>query len=131
MEKKDRAYIVSHTHWDREWRYPLWENRLKLVTLMDELLEILDTDPEYRSFLLYGQSVMVEDYLEVRPGNKEKIMKYVKEGRMSIGPWYTLPDLYPVDGECLVRNLLKGIRYSDSLGGHLKVGYESFGWGQT
>lgn len=129
--KKDKkAYVVTHTHWDREWRYPLWENRMKLVELMEELLEVLDTNNEYRSYLLDGQCVMIEDYLKVKPQDKDRIMKYVKEGRLSIGPWYSLPDLYPIDGECLVRNLLKGIRYSDSLGGHLNVAYESFDWGQ-
>ncbi|WP_304943480.1 alpha-mannosidase [Vallitalea guaymasensis] len=128
---KDKGYIVTHTHWDREWRYPLWENRMKLVDLMDELLGILESNKDYKAFMLDGQSVMVEDYLEVRPEQKDKIIDYVKEGRMLIGPWYSLPDLYPIDGECLIRNLLRGIRYSDSLGGHLKVAYESFGWGQT
>lgn len=52
-----------------------------------------------------GQSVVLEDYLEVRPEKREIIEKYVKEGRITAGPWYTLPDLYPLDGECLVRNL--------------------------
>ena len=129
--KKDVGYVVPHTHWDREWRYPIWQSRMLLVDFMDRLLEILDNDPDYRSFVLDGQSVVVEDYLEVRPEKKDKVIEYVKQGRISIGPWYTLPDLYPVDGECLVRNLLKGIKYCDSLGGHLKVGYNSFGWGQT
>lgn len=72
----------------------------------------------------------MEDYLQVRPEKEEKVKQYIKEGRISVGPWYTLPDLYPVDGECLVRNLIKGIRYSQSLGGYLNVAYESFGWGQ-
>ncbi len=132
MEKeKAVGYIVPHTHWDREWRYPVWQSRMLLVQFMKELLDILDEDPEYKSFVLDGQSVIIEDYLEVRPGDRDKLVKYIKAGRISIGPWYTLPDLYPVDGECLIRNLLKGTRYSNSLGGHLKVGYNSFGWGQT
>lgn len=128
---KEIGYIVPHTHWDREWRYPIWQSRMLLVEFMDRLLEIYDTDPDYKSFVLDGQSVVIEDYLEVRPEKLDKIKKYVKEGRLSIGPWYTLPDLFPIDGECLVRNLLKGIRLSDSFGGHLKIGYNSFGWGQT
>lgn len=130
-KESNRGYVVPHTHWDREWRYPLWQNRIMLVGFMEELLSILDTNPEYRCFVLDGQSVIIEDYLEVRPGDSERIRKYVKEGRLAIGPWYTLPDLYPIDGESLVRNLLKGIRYSESLGGYQKVGYNSFGWGQT
>ena len=42
-----KAHIVTHTHWDREWRYPVWENRQYLIDMIDELLEILDTQPEY------------------------------------------------------------------------------------
>jgi len=123
--------LVLHTHWDREWRYPLWENRMYLCNLVDELLEILDNDPDYKSFVMDGQTVVIEDYLEVRPENREKVEKYIKEGRIEVGPWYTLPDLYPVCGESLVRNLLKGKRLAAKLGKCTNVAYESFGWGQT
>ncbi|MBC7960859.1 MAG: alpha-mannosidase [Vallitaleaceae bacterium] len=129
-EQKEIGYVVTHTHWDREWRYPLWENRMYLVNLMDELLETLATNSDYKSFVLDGQSVVVEDYLQVRPERAEEIKRHIQEGRISVGPWYTLPDLYPVDGECLIRNLMKGIRFSSSLGGYLNIAYESFGWGQ-
>ena len=33
------AHIIPHSHWDREWRYPIWENRSLLVDFMDELLK--------------------------------------------------------------------------------------------
>ncbi|OHB43093.1 MAG: alpha-mannosidase [Planctomycetes bacterium GWC2_45_44] len=130
-EKKDIGYIIPHTHWDREWRYPVWKTRELLVEFMDQLLEILETNPSYKCFIMDGQCAPIEDYLEVRPGSIDKISKFVSEGRIAIGPWYTLPDLYPIDGECLVRNLLKGIRFSQKFGGFLKVGYTTFGWGQT
>lgn len=126
-----KGKLVLHTHWDREWRYPLWENRMYLCNMMDELLHILDTDKEYTSFVLDGQTVIIEDYLEVRPENREKVERYIKEGRMEIGPWYTLPDLYPVSGESLVRNLRRGTRLAERLGKCTRVAYESFGWGQT
>lgn len=126
-----KAHVVTHTHWDREWRYPVWENRQYLVDMMDELLEILDTQPEYSCFLMDGQTVMVEDYLEMRPENREKVEGYIKSGKIDVGPWYTLPDLYPVCGESLVRNLLKGDRVAKKLGRRLDVAHESFGWGQT
>lgn len=98
---------------------------------MDELLETLDKDPDYHCFLLDGQVAPINDYLDVKPRNREKVTKYIKEGRIAVGPWYTLPDLYALDGECLVRNLLKGIRTSEGYGKCMKVGYNSFGWGQT
>lgn len=129
--KQNKAYVLPHTHWDREWRYPIWQSRVLLLRFMEQLLHILDTDAEYRCFLLDGQVAPIEDYLEIMPQHREKVTQYIREGRIAIGPWYTLPDLYPVDGECLVRNLLAGTQSARALGGCLNVGYNSFGWGQT
>mgnify|MGYP001809907245 CR=1 FL=1 len=129
--KKTTAYLIPHTHWDREWRYPLWKNRMLLVEFMEELLGILDRDPAYRCFLLDGQVAPIEDYLEVAPQDRERVTRHIRDGRIAIGPWYTLPDLYPLDGECLVRNLLVGTRVCQKYGDWQKVGYNSFGWGQT
>lgn len=131
MGEKKTNYVIPHTHWDREWRYPIWKNRMLLIEFMDELLDTLDKDPEYHCFLMDGQTAPIDDYLEVKPENKERLEGYIKDGRIAIGPWYTLPDLYPLDGECLVRNLLKGIRAAEKHGGCMNVGYNSFGWGQT
>lgn len=102
-----------------------------LVHFMDELLDILEHQPDYRSFLLDGQTVAVLDYLQVRPEKETQIKKFIAEGRLRVGPWYTLPDLYPVSGESLVRNLLMGKKTGQKLGGWMNIGYESFGWGQT
>ncbi len=129
--KKTNVHIVPHTHWDREWRYPIWKNRSLLVDFMDNLLKILKERPSYSQFLLDGQSVVIEDYLEVRPERRAEVEKYISEGRITCGPWYTLPDLYPIDGECLVRNLLKGYRVAAEFGKVMKIAYTSFGWGQT
>jgi mannosylglycerate hydrolase len=129
--RKDRGYIIPHTHWDREWRYPIWKNRILLVEFMETLMTVLEKDSEYRYFLLDGQAAPVEDYLEVKPENRERLLRFIREGRIAVGPWYTLPDLYPLDGESLVRNLLRGTRLSASYGACLSIGYNSFGWGQT
>lgn len=130
-ENKKIARLLPHTHWDREWRYPIWKSRMLLVAFMRDLLHILDTDPQYACFLMDGQCAPIEDYLEVMPQDEARVRKYIAEGRIAVGSWYTLPDLYPLDGECLVRNLLKGTRMAKSYGGCLTVGYNSFGWGQT
>lgn len=130
-DKTKTAYIVPHTHWDREWRYPIWKNRVLLIEFMEELLDTLDTDPDYRSFLLDGQAAPIEDYLEVAPHDRERVAKHIRDGRIAVGPWFSLPDLYPVDGECLVRNLLAGTRLASQFGEPMLIGYNSFGWGQT
>ena len=129
MEKKT-GYVVPHTHWDREWRYPLWENRMYLRDLIRELIDTLEREPGYRSFLMDGQTAVLLDYLEICPEDTERVKKLVQDGRIQAGPWFTLPDLYPVSGEALIRNLLKGKEECSKLGGYLKIGYESFGWGQ-
>lgn len=132
MERSgETAIVVAHTHWDREWRYPIYKNRALLLEFMDWLLDILEGDAGYAGFLLDGQTVCLEDYLEVRPENRERIANQVRAGRLWIGPWYSLPDLFPVAGECLLRNLLKGIRYAAEFGGHNPIAYHTFGWGQT
>lgn len=124
------GHIVSHSHWDREWRYPLWQTRLYLIEFIDELVTLLKNGT-YPGFLLDGQVIPILDYIEAKPHMKETICDLIKEDKLQIGPWYTLPDEYPIDGECLVRNLLKGIRESEKLGKVFDVGYTPFGWGQT
>jgi len=130
QNKKKTAHIVSHTHWDREWRYPIWQTIHMLRDFIDELIEVLESGA-YPGFLLDGQVIPVLDYLDMRPENKEAITKLIKSGKLEIGPWYILPDEFPVDGESLVRNLLKGFRAAEKLGKVTKLGYTPFGWGQT
>ncbi len=60
-------HIVSHTHWDREWYRPFQSFRLRLVHLIDNLLDILASDSEFKYFMLDGQTIVLDDYLQVRP----------------------------------------------------------------
>ena len=61
--------VISHTHWDREWYMPLEQFRHRLVDMMDRLLDILAEQLEY-IFHLDAQTVVLEDYLAVRPENR-------------------------------------------------------------
>ncbi len=115
--------VVPHTHWDREWYRTHEEFRLRLVRLLDRLLPLLEGDPSFRHFSLDGQTVVVEDYLEVRPEARERLGKLVRDGRLVVGPWYVLPDEWLVSGEALIRNLRLGLREAAALGGSNPVGY--------
>lgn len=115
--------VVPHTHWDREWYRTHEEFRYRLVRLVDRLLEILEGDPGYRHFTLDGQTIVLDDYLEVRPGARERIVKLVRDGRLLVGPWHVLPDEWLVSGEALVRNLRLGLRRAEAFGGAMRVGY--------
>ena len=100
--------LVSHTHWDREWYQPYQEYRMRLVQLTDRLLDLLKRDQDYRCFTLDGQTIVLEDYLEIRPEREEDLRQLVKTGRLLIGPWYILPDEFLVSPEATIRNLLLG-----------------------
>lgn len=103
-----KLHVISHTHWDREW-YLSFENfRLLLVDLIDHLLDIMEGDDQFRYFHLDGQTIVLEDYLEIRPQNRERLAKLISEGRVLIGPWYLQNDEYLTNGESTVRNLLIG-----------------------
>ena len=116
-------HVVSHTHWDREWYLTHEQFRFRLVTLVDRLLDLLDADPEYKYFHLDGQTIVLEDYLEIRPEQRARLRQAIEAGRILIGPWYVMPDEFLVSGESLVRNLLLGHRISREFGTPMPVGY--------
>jgi mannosylglycerate hydrolase len=116
-------HVVSHTHWDREWYLTHEQFRFRLVALVDRLLDLLDADPNYKHFHLDGQTIVLEDYLEIRPEQEGRLRKAIAEGRILIGPWYVMPDEFLVSGESLVRNLLRGHRISREFGTPMPVGY--------
>jgi len=91
--------VVSHTHWDREWYLPFEAFRARLVRMMDALLDLLDSDPEYKHFAVDGQTVPLDDYLEIRPDRRGDIERLVRDGRLLIGPNYMLPDEFLIGGE--------------------------------
>ena len=130
MNPKKVFHVISNTHWDREWRFPYQRNRQMLVDMMDAVLDILDSEPEYRAFHLDSQSIVLKDYLEIKPQNRDRIIRLTKANRLLHGPWYILPEEFQVGGENLIRNLLLGHKTSKQNGGVSKIGYSPFSWGQ-
>jgi alpha-mannosidase len=128
------AYIISHSHWDREWYMSFEEHRYYLIKLIDDVLEQLEKNPDFHSFHMDGQTIMVDDYLEVRPENRERIEKHIRTGRMVIGPWYMLQDGFLTSSEANIRNLLYGKKDMERWGQKGGIGYfpDTFGiYGQA
>lgn len=115
--------VVPHTHWDREWYRPFQEFRALLVDTVDQILDLMDADPDYARFTLDGQTVVLEDYLEIRPERRAQLAQLIRSGRILIGPWYVLPDEFLVSGEAIVRNLLRGDRLAAEFGAKMSIGY--------
>jgi hypothetical protein len=115
--------IVPHTHWDREWYEPFQTFRMRLVKLFDALLPMLEADPSYARFLLDGQTIVLDDYLEVRPDARASLQRLAADRRIAIGPWMVLMDEFMVSGETIVRDLQLGMARADELFGAMGVGY--------
>jgi len=128
MDAYRSIHLVSHSHWDREWYLPFETFRFRLVGLLDRLLQTMEADRSYQ-FHLDGQVIILEDYLEIRPERRSDIERLVREGRLTIGPWYVLVDEFLVSGEAIIRNLEEGRRIGAAFGPVLEVGYlpDTFG----
>jgi hypothetical protein len=123
-----RAFLVSHTHWDREWYRTFQEFRARLVDAIDRVLDLCAADAGYR-FLLDGQAIALEDYAAIRPARIPELRARIAEGRLAIGPWYVQPDSFLPAGESQLRNLLEGRRAGEVFGPVSRVAYtpDSFG----
>ncbi len=81
-----RVAVVPHTHWDREWYDPFQTFRMKLVRMVDGLLDQMEADPSYRHFMLDGQLAVIDDYLEIRPEHEGRLRDLAAGGvRPSVG----------------------------------------------
>lgn len=120
--------LVSHFHWDREWYRTFDEFRARLVDAIDAVLDLVAADDGFR-FVLDGQSIVLEDYLEVRPHRADELRAGLAAGRLSAGPWYVQPDSLLPGAETHVRNLLHGRAVAGAYGPVSRVAYvpDSFG----
>ncbi len=127
-----KVHVVPHMHWDREWYFTTEESRILLVNNMEEILTMLETNPDYPYYVLDGQTAVLEDYFDVKPEQFDRVKALVEAGKLIIGPWYTQTDEMVVGGESILRNLLYGLKDCAALGGDaMKIGYLPDSFGQS
>lgn len=107
MDKEFTVHVVPHTHWDREWYFTFEEFRYRLVKMFDRLLALMQSG-EITYFTADGHTLLIDDYLEIRPEREEELRALIRDGRILIGPWFTQPNVYMSDAEAQIRNLLRG-----------------------
>lgn len=127
-EQSPAIFAYLHTHWDREWYYPFRKYQVRLAETVDLILDRLDSGV-FPYFTLDGQTILMDDYLALRPWNKTRLEKWIQSGYLNVGPWYVMPDEFLVGGESLVRNLKRGIETAQEWGCHEFTGYlpDTFG----
>ncbi|WP_349651651.1 glycoside hydrolase family 38 C-terminal domain-containing protein [Lactococcus lactis] len=123
-------YTVAHTHWDFEWYFTRQEARVQFIFHMDEVLKALESN-QLDFYTLDGQISIVEDYLNLVPEKEDQLKKFVKAGRLFVGPWFTQVDEMTTSGESMIRNLRLGIRGAEDLGNSMRIGYLPDSFGQT
>ena len=73
--KKIIAYV--HTHWDREWYREFEEFRLRLIEVVDEILERLQSG-DLPEFYFDGQTIALEDYFPAQEDFKKLERRFDK-----------------------------------------------------
>lgn len=130
-------HVIPHLRWERESDETFEMRRAKLLNTLARLNEQMGMVPDtgimpLRSFLLSGQTVILEDIAAVRPDLVTLLVIYNAGGRLGIGPWYVLVDEALVSGEALIRNLLLGRTNATQYGLKLMaVGYSPLTGGHT
>ncbi|GMG86468.1 glycoside hydrolase family 38 C-terminal domain-containing protein [Biformimicrobium ophioploci] len=124
-----KVSVIVQTHWDREWYYPHQQFIGRLLRVMAQVVEQLDSG-QLQYFLFDGQVSAIEDfYAHAEEGLAARVAEYVRTGRIAIGPWFVAADEFLCAGESLVRNLELGQRRARLLDGGQQVGYlpDTFG----
>lgn len=121
--KQKIAAVVAHTHWDRAWYHPFELFRLSLCRVFSRVLDLLEEGKGYEHFTFDGQTVVAEDFLELYPEQRDRVAKLVRQGRLTLGPFYVLPDQFLITGESHVRNGLIGQQIAESFGRSSRQGY--------
>lgn len=118
-----KIYYALSTHWDREWYKPFQGFRYDLVKTTDEIIDALESG-KLDCFTFDGQTVVLEDYLEIKSHNRQRLETLIKSGKLKVGPWYVMPDELLVSGESIIRNFLTGKKTAEKFGGKTwKYGY--------
>lgn len=123
--KLKRICYLNGTHWDREWYKPFQGFRYMLMGVIDEVIDTLERQKDFTVYVLDGQTAVLDDYCEIAPENRERLVRLIRAGRIAVGPWYTMPDEFLVSGESLIRNLLLGHAKARAYGAKeaMKYGY--------
>ena len=130
MRKHVIAYL--HTHWDREWYREFEVFRLRLLRVFDNVLDMLAKN-KIPSFYFDGQTSAFNDYLEMRPENRDLILMLIKQKRLFIGPFYCLVDEFLTDKTTFAKNLEIGLKEARKFGCNDFIGYlaDTFGHSQN
>ncbi|KZE64163.1 hypothetical protein AWM68_13735 [Fictibacillus phosphorivorans] len=129
MKNIQTVNILNHTHWDREWYETFEEFRFRLRNGLRYTQKLLN-EGKIDNFFLDGQTIVLDDYKEIVSDEEyERLLAFIHEGKIEVGPWYLLADEFLVSGESMIKNLEIGTTAAKKLGSPYNIGYlpDTFG----
>lgn len=117
-----KIYAYLHTHWDREWYRDGQDFNLRLLDILDVVIDELEKQ-NAPFFYLDGQTGALIDYLKYRKDKKEEIIKYILQGKLAIGPYFLSIDSYIPSFYSMLKNLDLGLKISKEFKQKEFIGY--------
>lgn len=104
-------HVIAYLRWEREWFETFQSRRARLLDVISQLHDQMNQSPgkgsvPIKSFLLGGETVVLEDIADIRPDLVTLLVIFNAGGRLGVGPWYTQVDPALTSGESLIRSLL-------------------------
>lgn len=126
---KHIGFVITAGHLDIEWYQPMRSYRFWTMQIMEDLLRIDRERSDFKNYVLDGQVFPLEEHLRVMPGDREALEKLVRDGTLSVGPFYTQFDEWLPSAEAIIRNCLYGRRKAQAYGAIMNAGYlpDNFG----
>ncbi len=115
--------LMNSSHQDMAWMDFLEKCIIERDTmLMTPLLKAASKDPAYRFDI--EDVLMIKEYIGRHPDAKVKIIRMLKDGRLSCGSTYQMPYEEMYSGESLVRQFYLGARWvKENLDGYFPDTY--------
>ena len=83
-KKQYDMHLILNTHWDREYRWSFRETQMRLMEAGDILIDTMEHDPRFKYFHPDSQASFLDDYLELRPENRERVKTLVADAFMNV-----------------------------------------------
>ncbi len=119
---KKQVYAYVHTHWDMEWYRDKEDFDIRLVDVVDGVINELENN-NLPFFYFDGQVIALLNYLKIKPENEKVILKLIKEKKLAIGPFYVSADTYLTSFISMLKNIETGKKYSKTFGENNFIGY--------
>lgn len=122
-------YVICHTHWDREWFAPSSITNEWLKELFQKLFNLIKKNREY-TYVLDGQTLILEDLLNQIHEFEQEVKKHIKSGNLIVGPFYAQIDFRISSESAILKNLQIGRQDMNKLGVSTKVAWmvDNFGF---